>query len=314
VDMEAYFKSPQFFSQFFRDVTKNKELEQQRTQKQILNVELDLKIAKVAIIKTLKNKNKQFNALFQFIQDVGPGRFDGNMVANSVKEEFVRRICYTVPTRKLITECLSFIGKRDKVLSIGSGKGLLEKLLILKGVDVHATDYCSKDWDFGYSTRFCNVEKLNAIRALHKYSKVPVLFMSWPEQTSEMASEALRMFEGNKFIYIGETKGGSVGTDKFFDLLSAEWDLVKWLELSHFVTCARTQNTCQFFERKGAKAQKHAQCAFCSSYAESCETENLLRCSRCHTVRYCNKTCQRKHWKEHRKYCDSYLNKNTINF
>eukprot|EP00055_Hartaetosiga_balthica_P004381 m.141296 g.141296 ORF g.141296 m.141296 type:complete len:133 (+) comp38269_c0_seq1:96-494(+) len=29
----------------------------------------------------------------------------------------------------------------------------------------------------------------------------------------------------------------------------------------------------------------------------------LLRCSRCKTTFYCNKECQKKHWKVHRKVC-----------
>ena len=41
---------------------------------------------------------------------------------------------------------------------------------------------------------------------------------------------------------------------------------------------------------------------------QSCEScgktgENLPRCGKCLLVRYCNKTCQRKHWKLHKKTC-----------
>ncbi|KAL3898519.1 MAG: hypothetical protein SGARI_006653, partial [Bacillariaceae sp.] len=39
-------------------------------------------------------------------------------------------------------------------------------------------------------------------------------------------------------------------------------------------------------------------CGNCQS-----ELENILRCSRCHVVFYCNKACQKEHWKQHRRVC-----------
>ena len=41
-----------------------------------------------------------------------------------------------------------------------------------------------------------------------------------------------------------------------------------------------------------------AYCGFCSS-----KEQTLLKCSRCKTVFYCNKECQRLHWKAHKPLC-----------
>lgn len=41
-----------------------------------------------------------------------------------------------------------------------------------------------------------------------------------------------------------------------------------------------------------------AACAFCST-----EKADLLKCSRCKSVFYCNKECQRLHWKAHKTIC-----------
>ena len=47
-----------------------------------------------------------------------------------------------------------------------------------------------------------------------------------------------------------------------------------------------------------------ANCASCTkSETELDEGANLLRCSRCKTVRYCSKECQTSAWKDHKRTC-----------
>ena len=43
------------------------------------------------------------------------------------------------------------------------------------------------------------------------------------------------------------------------------------------------------------------KCLFCESKPD--EGEKLLRCSSCKAVRYCNRDCQSKDWKFHKKGC-----------
>ena len=40
------------------------------------------------------------------------------------------------------------------------------------------------------------------------------------------------------------------------------------------------------------------KCSYCST-----PSQRLMNCSQCHSVQYCNRDCQRKHWKEHKSYC-----------
>lgn len=40
------------------------------------------------------------------------------------------------------------------------------------------------------------------------------------------------------------------------------------------------------------------KCNYCSTLSDQ-----LRKCSRCQSVQYCNQECQKKHWKEHKKYC-----------
>jgi hypothetical protein len=40
-------------------------------------------------------------------------------------------------------------------------------------------------------------------------------------------------------------------------------------------------------------------CSTCG--ASQTETLTLLKCQQCKAVQYCDKTCQKKHWKKHKK-------------
>ena len=43
----------------------------------------------------------------------------------------------------------------------------------------------------------------------------------------------------------------------------------------------------------------------CLHCKKDCTSEKLYRCSKCLSGRYCSKVCQRKHFGEHRIYCDA---------
>merc|ERR1711865_1285247 len=58
-------------------------------------------------------------------------------------------------------------------------------------------------------------------------------------------------------------------------------------------------------ETSGSVDDAHAatrMCALCSKPAA--DNATLLRCTRCKKVFYCNKDCQRAHWKEHKASCN----------
>ena len=45
------------------------------------------------------------------------------------------------------------------------------------------------------------------------------------------------------------------------------------------------------------------QCHFCDRIPRKDEDDKLMRCSACLAVRYCNRECQSKDWKFHKKGC-----------
>lgn len=37
------------------------------------------------------------------------------------------------------------------------------------------------------------------------------------------------------------------------------------------------------------------------------DNKEVKRCSKCKSVQYCDKTCQRLHWSNHKKFCDKFM-------
>lgn len=42
---------------------------------------------------------------------------------------------------------------------------------------------------------------------------------------------------------------------------------------------------------------------YCAGCFQEAKTDDLKSCSACHAVRYCSRSCQKKHWKKHKKTC-----------
>ena len=74
------------------------------------------------------------------------------------------------------------------------------------------------------------------------------------------------------------------------------------------------KENCQYAQNVNLKKHESTSHSHCESKLDSfllgtrcaqCfqESAKLKACSKCHTVYYCNKECQKKHWKEHKKTC-----------
>jgi hypothetical protein len=136
------------------------------------------------------------------------------------REKFRHGISWHIPTQELVDR----ICEISPCVSIGAGLGYTESLAIKQGADIIATDiepnnqnsWCNGDFH-------CEVEKIEAIDAVEKYSDRNV-FMAWPPYDTSMAYDvASRMLPGKYLLYVGESGGGCNGNDDFFRCLHEDF-------------------------------------------------------------------------------------------
>ena len=138
------------------------------------------------------------------------------------REEFRTGVSWHIPTKELIQELIKYA----PLVSVCSGFGYTESLLKLQNIDIIATDiepndnngWCKK------GTYFLEVEQLDSINAVIKYSDRNV-FMAWPPYNDDTAYDTVKtMSRGKYLIYIGENRGGCNGTDDFFSYLDSHFE------------------------------------------------------------------------------------------
>lgn len=190
------------------------------------------------------DKEKSIDEIYDLILECSPKyknifNIDGNQWVNELKRrsQFIDIFGFSVPCREVVDDIKNFVGK-DKIIEIGSGRGIWSCLFRKSGITTIATDIGSTG---GYYRNFDNVwtdiEIIECNVALKKYTDCNCIFMSWPPYLSSMAYNVLNTFKGNKMIYIGEDPGGCCADNDFFDLIDREWiqvteykhEIPKWI-------------------------------------------------------------------------------------
>lgn len=137
-----------------------------------------------------------------------------------------RIICsqgFALLTSEWIDLLVKWIGNK-KCLEIMAGCGSLSYCLKHRGVDIIATDNfswsngCRVKWDQYWT----NIENIDAIEAIEKYSDRDIIIMSWPYMDNCAYESLLKMRKTNpnaQMIYIGEPRGGCTSSDNFFEVI-----------------------------------------------------------------------------------------------
>lgn len=171
------------------------------------------------------------------------------------RDEFVRTHAWAVPSMQGIEAIKKLVGN-DTVLEIASGTGLWARLMQDAGIKVIPTDsyegyHFTKDVE-----KFTNVHIANHRKAIRDFGyKANALMFCWPPYTDPMAAQALKMFKGNKLIYIGEGDGGCTGDDRFHNFIRRRWeevdsvDIPQWYGLHDYmrlyIRAGSSRSSCQ---------------------------------------------------------------------
>lgn len=95
----------------------------------------------------------------------------------------------------------------------------------------YVNNYCNGQWS----------EVLVGDETAVKEHPDSTLFLCWPPQGSLAyrgtcpGYRALRLYKGDRVVYVGEPKGGVTGCDQFFDLLDAEWEEEKIIRIPRYM-------------------------------------------------------------------------------
>lgn len=171
-----------------------------------------------------------------------------------VRRDHVARYAWAVPN----AEAIEAIKALDlPVLEVGAGTGYWAWMLDEAGVRVAAYDECpphlainayfTKDSPVYFDVRFG--EANDVVRSWSLASdlsgKPYALMLVWPDYNERFAYDALRLYNGDTFIYVGEGSGGCTGDDAFHDLLREKWteqveiDIPQWGGMNDYMTIYR---------------------------------------------------------------------------
>lgn len=155
--------------------------------------------------------------------DTGPGR-----------EELVRRYAWAIPDPATLAFVVAHAGPR--IVELGAGTGYWAWQLAQLGLDVVAYDLHPPDqpgstyhsprdeqWRPTLAPRpvFHPVRRGGTPRALAHPDRT--LLLCWPPYATPMATRALRAYQGDRLVYVGEGPGGCNGDDRFHTQLDRWW-------------------------------------------------------------------------------------------
>lgn len=151
----------------------------------------------------------------------------------NIRMLYASNISWAIPTVEIIEKIVAF-SNPGTILEICSGNGFWAGLLRLFGAKVIASDFV-----INVSKAFIpDIYKLDAVSAVKKYP-TRTLMICWPGLNETYAFNALKEFEGEQLIYIGEQKSGCTANDQFFELLESSWNCVQthnmqsWCDISY---------------------------------------------------------------------------------
>lgn len=135
---------------------------------------------------------------------------------------------HILPTSSLLHDLMAFVQPAQPCLSIGSGQGLIEYMLLNMGVEMVASDIEIWPWVF------IQTHALDAQQACAKFPNARTLMLLWPNDTG-YDEQALRDFKGERVILIAcspRRERKDIGSHALWSRLESEFEVVKRISLA----------------------------------------------------------------------------------
>lgn len=161
-------------------------------------------------------KENIFNLFERMTEDCG-------IIGSEARYLFYELYGWNIPSKEVFDKIDELFPKNLQILEVCSGLGLTSAILKMYGFNVISTD--NYELYFDKNKHFVDIENIDAVNAVQKYTNREILVMSWPSNDKSFAYDSLLSFRGNFLIYFGEYRG-CCANDDFFDLLEKEWCVI----------------------------------------------------------------------------------------
>ena len=149
----------------------------------------------------------------------------------TARDKFIKNFGFPIITGAAV----SLIARYSPLLEVGAGSGYLAHELQRQQADVHPTDPGHPNPLYPWPTQdhWTDIEPIDARTAVATHPN-RTLLISWPDYGQNWAQEALRDFQGEHVILIGEGRTGCTGTPELNDLLDDLFVQTDGLQLPQF--------------------------------------------------------------------------------
>ena len=150
-----------------------------------------------------------------------------------LRTDFTSMYGFPVVTPEAIVFLCHHLANRE-VLEVGAGNGYLASQLTQAGLNVFPTDaHGLNDNQYGLGDQHHTpVLQCDAATAIREFPELDLIW-SWPCR-DHSSGEALALFQGETFVYIGEQYGGCTGGDRFDHELDQHFQQVDRMPLPSF--------------------------------------------------------------------------------
>jgi hypothetical protein len=153
---------------------------------------------------------------------ITPYGFARGLSSTMYRTDLVTRFSWAIPTPADMAWLATTLDGRPLV-EVGAGSGYWAWQASQVGVDVIAYEpHEPAANDYVDGPEYFPLERADAVTAARQHPD-RALLMVWPSYEATWAADALRAYQGDLLVYVGE-HWACCAEESFFELLDAEWD------------------------------------------------------------------------------------------